>query len=110
MRILRALAKSGRTIIQTIHQPNSEIFETFDRLLLLSQGKIIYFNETDKSVNYFDSIGFPCPGLTNPADFFMTIMSIESIEPDEEVTKANAKQIEDKIKIIYEERVNNFDF
>jgi len=40
----------------------------------------------------------------------MTIMSIESIEPDEEVTKANAKQIEDKIKIIYEERVNNFDF
>lgn len=40
----------------------------------------------------------------------MTIMSIESIEPDEEVTKENAKEIEEKIKVIYEQRVNNFDF
>lgn len=110
MRILRALAKSGRTIIQTIHQPNSEIFDTFDRLILLSQGKIIYFNETDKAVNYFDSIGFSCPALTNPADFFMSIMSIESIESEKEVTKDNVKEIEEEIKGIYDKRVENFDF
>lgn len=36
MQILKNLADSGRTIIQTIHQPNSEIFEKFDRLMLLA--------------------------------------------------------------------------
>jgi len=30
METLKDLAKSGRTIIQTIHQPNSDIFEMFD--------------------------------------------------------------------------------
>lgn len=28
--ILRYLAESGRTIISTIHQPNSDIYEMFD--------------------------------------------------------------------------------
>jgi len=48
--------------------------------MLLSCGKIIYFNEKDKAVDYFKSIDFPCPELSNPADYFMSIMSIESIE------------------------------
>lgn len=40
--ILKNLAKSGRTIISTIHQPSSEIFSVFDKLMLLVQGEIIY--------------------------------------------------------------------
>ena len=40
--ILKNLAKAGRTIISTIHQPSSEIFGTFDKLLLMVQGNIIY--------------------------------------------------------------------
>jgi len=51
METLGLLAKDqGRTVISTIHQPNSDIFEMFDRLLLLAKGKIIYFNEASKSV------------------------------------------------------------
>lgn len=80
MRTLKDLAKSGRTIVQTIHQPNSDIFELFDKLMLLAQGKVIYFNEASLAVNYFAGIGHRCPELTNPADFFMSVMSIESIE------------------------------
>jgi len=70
-------------VVSTIHQPNSDIFEMFDKLLLMAKGKIIYFNDADKSVDYFTSIGRPCPELTNPADFFMTIMSIEGIDLEE---------------------------
>jgi ABC-type multidrug transport system ATPase subunit len=33
---LRALAASGRTVISTIHQPNTEIFDNFDRLMLVA--------------------------------------------------------------------------
>jgi len=44
MQILKNLANSGRTIIQTIHQPNSDIFNGFDQLMLLARGKVLYFN------------------------------------------------------------------
>jgi ABC-type multidrug transport system ATPase subunit len=42
---LRALARDGRTVIASIHQPSSEVFELFDRLCLLSNGKTVYFGE-----------------------------------------------------------------
>ena len=58
MKILKNLAKSGRTIIQTIHQPNSETFQEFDKLMLLSAGKIIFFNKKELAVPYFGGIGF----------------------------------------------------
>ena len=44
METLRDLSSKGRTIIQTIHQPNSDMFEMMDQLMLLALGKIIYFN------------------------------------------------------------------
>lgn len=50
--------KEGRTVITTIHQPNSDIFEMFDKLMLLARGKIIYFNKANLAVDYFGSIGF----------------------------------------------------
>ena len=78
--ILKTLAKQGRTIIQTIHQPNSETYDLFHKMMLLTEGKTIYFGEKDKVVDYFKSIGYPCPAMTNPTDYFMNIMSIESIE------------------------------
>ena len=39
---LSKLANSNRTIILTIHQPRPEIFFMFNRLVLLSDGKVIY--------------------------------------------------------------------
>lgn len=104
--LLKRLAASGRTIITTIHQPNSDIFENFDQLMLLAKGKTIYFNDAAKSVDYFASIGRPCPQLSNPADYFMAIMSKESLEPEnEEITK----EVREKIEIAYKAEIEMFD-
>lgn len=46
----------------------------------MAHGHIIYHNESRKAVEYFAKIGYQCPEFTNPADYFMNIMSIESIE------------------------------
>lgn len=35
--ILRELAAGGRAIITTIHQPSSRLYQSLDKLLLLSQ-------------------------------------------------------------------------
>lgn len=40
--VLKHMAKEGRTIISTIHQPSSQIYSTFDELLLLVEGNIIF--------------------------------------------------------------------
>lgn len=40
---LKNLAKTGRTVISSIHQPSSEVFALFDHLTLLSSGQTIYF-------------------------------------------------------------------
>jgi len=54
----------------------------FDRLMLLAKGKIVYFNEAKLAVNYFSTLGdkYKCPELNNPADFFIDMLNIESID------------------------------
>ena len=59
--------------------------------MLMAKGKIIYFNEARLAVDYFSSIGFGCPELSNPSDYFISIMSIETIE-QEGVTNGNTVQ------------------
>lgn len=51
--------------------------------MLMCLGKIIYFNEAKYAVDYFTNINFACPDATNPADYFMSIMSLETHEEDE---------------------------
>jgi len=46
---LRALARDGRTVIASIHQPSSEVFELFDQLYLLSSGKTVYFGQASEA-------------------------------------------------------------
>ena len=47
---LRNVARDGRTIISSIHQPSSEVFALFDDLYLLSGGETIYFGEAKLAV------------------------------------------------------------
>lgn len=46
---LRGLSRDGRTVIASIHQPSSEVFELFDRLYLLSGGKTVYFGKASEA-------------------------------------------------------------
>lgn len=43
---LKKLAhRQNKTVIMTIHQPNSEIFGLFDELVLLLEGRLIYHDK-----------------------------------------------------------------
>lgn len=68
---LRGLSRDGRTVIASIHQPSSEVFELFDRLYLLSGGKTVYFGKAADAYDFFAEAGFPCPSLRNPSDHFL---------------------------------------
>lgn len=82
---LRDLTLSGRTVVSTIHQPSSDIYENFDMLMLMALGKVVFFNQAHLAVDYFAGINFPCPDATNPADYLMGILSIEQDEDDDTI-------------------------
>lgn len=44
--------RQHRTVVFTIHQPRSNIFQLFDKLLLLAKGKVIYFGSTSQLYCY----------------------------------------------------------
>ncbi|RZC65403.1 hypothetical protein C5167_009095 [Papaver somniferum] len=72
--ILLELARGGRTVLMSIHQPSMNIFYMFHKILLLSDGNPIYFGKTEKSMEYFSNIGYSISNAnTNPADFLLDL-------------------------------------
>ncbi|EUC36941.1 hypothetical protein COCCADRAFT_86946 [Bipolaris zeicola 26-R-13] len=76
VRFLRKLAAAGQAILCTIHQPNSALFENFDRLLLLQRGgTCVYFGDIGKDahvlLDYFRRHGANCPSDANPAEWML---------------------------------------
>eukprot|EP00742_Colponemidia_sp_Colp-10_P008391 GILJ01009087.1.p1 GENE.GILJ01009087.1~~GILJ01009087.1.p1 ORF type:complete len:1288 (-),score=160.00 GILJ01009087.1:132-3968(-) len=81
---LLKLARKGLTVICSIHQPRSTIFELFDSVILLSRGDIVYSGPQRAMESYFLSLGYTCPALTNLADYFLDISSVDSRDEDAE--------------------------
>lgn len=68
------LADQGRkTIVMTIHQPSSRLFYMFHKVMLLSEGKPVYFGEGGGVMEYFASIDFAPAMAMNPADFLLDL-------------------------------------
>lgn len=75
--------KEQKTIIISIHQPSSQIFYLFDKLLLLNQGQMMYFGSIQQVLPYFQHFNHYMQQLSyNPADFLMEI--IKTIDEKEQ--------------------------
>jgi hypothetical protein len=72
--ILKDLANSGCTVLCTIHQPSSEVFHLFDRILLLSEGRTLYDGSSHSLGTFLEILGLAVPAETNPADHIMFLM------------------------------------
>jgi len=81
--LLKELSLKGKLVFTVIHQPSSDIFKMFDKLLILDTGgfQIYYGNPIDaviyfkKSINLLDSNEGECPtcGNVNPEQIFNII-------------------------------------
>ncbi|XP_028084673.1 ABC transporter G family member 11-like [Camellia sinensis] len=69
--IIKLAKQDRRTVIASIHQPSSEVFELFHNLCLLSSGRTVYFGSTSTANEFFALNGFPCPPMRNPSDHFL---------------------------------------
>ncbi|KAI9065216.1 pleiotropic drug resistance ABC transporter [Trametes sanguinea] len=77
---LRDLADSGQAIVCTIHQPSAELFQVFDRLLLLRKGgQTVYFGDIGPRattlIDYFErNGGRKCDDAENPAEYILDVI------------------------------------
>lgn len=80
MTLLGKVAHAGNTVLFTIHQPSSEIFNSFDRLVLLNQGRLMFNDSTLNIAEDFGAMGYPMPKNYNPADWILDVAQTEKIE------------------------------
>ena len=52
--VMQKLAQQGRTIISTIHQPSSQVFQMFDKLFLLAEGRVAFSGSLEEAKLFFD--------------------------------------------------------
>ncbi|RXG54331.1 ABC transporter ATP-binding protein/permease wht-3 [Armadillidium vulgare] len=51
-----AFACEGKTILSTIHQPSSEVYAMFDRVLLMAEGRVAFLGDVDAAYDFFSRI------------------------------------------------------
>lgn len=68
---MRNMAAKGKTVICTIHQPNSQVFSMFDQLCLLAEGRTAYLGPARDAPKFMERMGYKLPENYNPADFYI---------------------------------------
>lgn len=88
MRTLRDLARKGRTIISTIHQPRSEIWGMLDGLVILTKGSPVFSGKAMDCIPWFKDLGMELPAFVNPAEFLIDIAAIDNRSPEQETVSS----------------------
>ncbi|KAJ8686388.1 hypothetical protein QAD02_022182 [Eretmocerus hayati] len=73
---LKNLAARGKTIITTLHQPSSELYSMFDKILLIAEGRVAFMGSKEEALDFFRSLGASCPSNYNPADYFIQLLAV----------------------------------
>eukprot|EP00536_Pseudo-nitzschia_multiseries_P003790 jgi/Psemu1/323184/estExt_fgenesh1_pg.C_590040 len=93
IRMLQKLARnSHKTIITSIHQPSSALFQSFDRLIMLAEGHVVYFGRPRDSLQYLRQQKLNCPDGYNVADHWMDLLVQDSSIEDDEAEDEKAEE------------------
>jgi ABC-type multidrug transport system ATPase subunit/ABC-type multidrug transport system permease subunit len=91
IQMLQQLARSTKkTVVTSIHQPSSALFRSFDRIIMLAEGSVVYFGTPQESLNYLRTQEMSCPDGYNAADHWMDLLVQDSaIDESSEMVDSN---------------------
>ncbi|KOB66964.1 Minichromosome maintenance 3 [Operophtera brumata] len=69
VRLLHELARQGRTVVVTIHQPSATLLQKVDRLYAMVGGKCAFMGSVPLLRPYLEQMHWTCPPYHNPVDF-----------------------------------------
>uniref|UniRef100_A0A0N8BEU9 Protein white n=1 Tax=Daphnia magna TaxID=35525 RepID=A0A0N8BEU9_9CRUS len=91
VQVLKNIASTGKTVVCTIHQPSSEVFALFDRILLMAEGRTAFLGPVGDALSFFSAQGMPCPPNYNPADYY--IHTLATVPGQEIESRKKSKEI-----------------
>ncbi|EMS67534.1 Pleiotropic drug resistance protein 4 [Triticum urartu] len=65
----------GGTAVISLLQPAPETYNLFDDIILLSDGQVVYQGPRENVLEFFEFMGFKCPGRKGVADFLQEVTS-----------------------------------
>jgi ATP-binding cassette subfamily G (WHITE) protein 2 (SNQ2) len=73
-RLLRKAADDEqKTIAATLYQAGNGVYNQFDKVLVLAEGRQIYYGPASEAKRYFEDMGFICPPGANIGDFVTSV-------------------------------------
>ncbi|RZC67774.1 hypothetical protein C5167_011460 [Papaver somniferum] len=104
--LLWELARGGRTVLMSIHQPSSRLYYMFNKILVLSEGNALYFGKGEETMDYFAGIGYSPSVTMNPADFLLDLANgVHMDEMDMDKRKEVKQQLISAYKINLDDKV-----
>jgi energy-coupling factor transporter ATP-binding protein EcfA2 len=75
MRTAQDIAKHGRVVIMSLHQPSPDMFDSLSQVLLLAKGRLAYLGTPAGVGPSFAAAGYPCPPGRQPAEHMLHVAS-----------------------------------
>ncbi|KAB8228243.1 ABC-2 type transporter-domain-containing protein [Aspergillus alliaceus] len=73
-KMMRAMADvHGSSIIVTLYQAGNDIFRLFDKVLVLDEGKQIYYGPGSQAQRFMEELGFQCSDGANIGDYLTSV-------------------------------------
>ncbi|ETV94683.1 hypothetical protein H310_11663 [Aphanomyces invadans] len=75
--VLKLSQNQHCTVVCTIHQPSSAIFDLFTNIVLLANGQTVYSGSPTHALDHFASLGHPVPPFTNPSEHYLELINAD---------------------------------
>ncbi|KAL6423725.1 hypothetical protein ACFW04_010306 [Cataglyphis niger] len=104
---LKLIASRGTIIFCTIHQPGMTIYNMFSHVLLMADGRSIYFGTLENATDFFKSQDYHCPVNYDESEYYVNILSHQNWTTDRsiELCRAFAQSSLSKIPAIENARI-----
>ncbi|RZC91592.1 hypothetical protein C5167_027655 [Papaver somniferum] len=73
VKALQRIARTGRIVIMSVHQPSSRVVSLLDQMIFLSQGETVYYGSPTNLSLYLSDFGHPVPENEERTEFMLDL-------------------------------------
>ncbi|XP_012533857.2 protein brown [Monomorium pharaonis] len=72
---LKLIASRGTIVFCTIHQPGMTIYNMFSHVILMTNGRSVYFGTLKNAMDFFESQDYQCPINYDESEYYVNVLS-----------------------------------
>ncbi|XP_026429852.1 ABC transporter G family member 1-like [Papaver somniferum] len=73
VKVLQRIARTGRIVIMSVHQPSSRVVGLLDQLIFLSHGETVYYGSSTNLSLFLSDFGHPIPENDEKTEFMLDL-------------------------------------